>query len=68
MSTSSSFSRLPAVMARFGLSRAMVYKLMSAGRFPKPRKIGQVSVWLDADLDRFASTITADGNETREAV
>lgn len=68
MSRSDSFSRLPAVMARFGMSRAMVYKLMTAGRFPRPRKIGQISVWLDADLDRFANEISADGNETKEAV
>lgn len=63
-----SFSRLPTVMSRFSLSRSMIYKLISAGRFPPLLKIGNASVWSDAELDQYASTLTAGRNETREAV
>lgn len=66
MPNSQSFSRLPAVMSRFSLSRSMTYKLIREGNFPRPIKIGRASVWSNAELDRYASAITAEKSETEE--
>lgn len=56
MSTSNSnrrFERLPAVIARIGMSRAWLYKEMAAGRFPKPIKIGSCSGWYAGQIDTW---------------
>lgn len=51
---SRSFERLPAVVARVGLSRSQLYKLVSAGEFPAPVQIGPRAVaWLSADVDNW---------------
>lgn len=48
------FLRLPEVRDRVGLSRSQIYRLIQAGGFPAPLKIGpQVSVWPDEDITRW---------------
>lgn len=43
--------RLPAVIARTGLSRSGVYQKIKLGRFPKPIAIGSRAVgWLDHEV------------------
>ena len=49
----SRFDRLPAVLARIGMSRAWVYKEIAAGRFPKPIKIGSCSGWHAGQVDAW---------------
>jgi len=46
------FLKLADVMASIGVSQAMVYKLMHDERlpFPRPIKIGRVSVWIERDV------------------
>ena len=47
MSTEAKFLRMPAVEARTGLKRPTIYALASAGRFPRPVKIGpRASAWV----------------------
>lgn len=44
-------ARLPEVVNRTGLSRGSIYRLMSAGRFPKSVKIGERAIaWRESDL------------------
>ncbi|WP_332660888.1 helix-turn-helix transcriptional regulator [Brevundimonas sp.] len=43
--------RLPAVIARTGMSRSWIYKEVAAGRFPKPVKIGGASGWSASAID-----------------
>jgi prophage regulatory protein len=46
-----SILRLPAVMARTGLSRSTIYLWMSQQRFPQAIPLGEHSVgWLDSDI------------------
>lgn len=48
------FLRLPEVRDRVGLSRSQIYRLIQAGGFPAPLKIGpQVFVWPDEDITRW---------------
>ena len=51
--------RLPAVMARTGMSRSWLYKEMAAGRFPKALKIGSASGWKASDVDAWMEGLSA---------
>jgi len=44
--------RLPAVIARTGLSRSTVYLMMSKDKFPAPISLGERAVgWLEGDIN-----------------
>jgi len=44
--------RLPAVLARTGLSRSTIYLRISEGRFPKPVSLGGRAVgWIEAEVN-----------------
>jgi prophage regulatory protein len=44
--------RLPEVLARVGLGRSYIYKLISQGDFPRPIKLGpRASGWLEFEID-----------------
>lgn len=46
--------RLPAVLARTGLSRSTLYRLVAVGRFPPPIKLSQrASAWDAGGVDRW---------------
>jgi prophage regulatory protein len=48
--------RLPAVKARIGLSRSMIYYLVSEGSFPSPISLGPRAVgWLESEVDAWLS-------------
>ena len=44
--------RLPAILARTGLSRSTIYLRISEGRFPKPVSLGGRAVgWVEAEVN-----------------
>ncbi len=46
--------RLPAVMARTGLSRSAIYLRINQGRFPKSIPLGGRAIgWLEAEIDEW---------------
>ncbi|MBB4837755.1 putative DNA-binding transcriptional regulator AlpA [Sphingomonas kyeonggiensis] len=48
--------RLPAVRHRTGLSRATIYRKMSAGDFPRARQLSTQCVgWLESEIDSWIS-------------
>lgn len=54
MKRSRKFLRLPSVIEKVGLSRSQIYKLIQAGSFPEPVKIGpKISVWLEENLEEW---------------
>lgn len=60
--------RLPAVVARTGMSRSWIYKEVAAGRFPKPIKIGGASGWSASAIDGWIEALTsAPGDACRGA-
>ena len=65
LSPSRRFERLPAVMARIGMSRAWLYKEMAAGRFPKPIKIGSCSGWYAGQIDAWIEQLVDAQQEVR---
>lgn len=45
---------MKAVKVRVGLSQATIYRLLAAGRFPKPhRRVGKRVLWLSTDIDAW---------------
>jgi predicted DNA-binding transcriptional regulator AlpA len=56
--------RLDEIEATFGVSKRLIQKEISAGRFPKPLKIGRVSVWSVEALREFLAQ-QADGRRVR---
>lgn len=61
---SDQFLRMPAVMKKVGLRRTAIYDKIKDCDFPPPIKLGNVSVWLESELDAW---IQAKVSEYREA-
>ncbi len=59
--------RLPAVMARTGLSRSTIYLRISKGCFPRSISLGGRAVgWVDTEVNEWvAQQIKASRKETR---
>lgn len=52
--------RLPEVIARVGIKRSMIYRLMGEGRFPKSRSLGpKCAVWVEAEIEDWILNIAA---------
>lgn len=46
--------RLKSVLARTGLSRSTLYRMVQAGRFPRPLRISvRCTGWREADVERW---------------
>ena len=61
---SDKFLRLPRVIDKVGLQRTAIYDKISAGEFPEPVKLGNVSVWLESELDAWIMDTTAKYRKT----
>ncbi len=49
--------RLPDVLARVGLSRSTLWRLIKAGQFPKPIKLGGRAVgWIEEEIDEWIAS------------
>ena len=58
------FLRLPAVLARVGLSRSRIYELIGEGRFPKQIRLSdRASAWDSRAIDAWMSTRIAASRE-----
>ena len=56
--------RLPAVIEKTGLGRSTIYARMTAGRFPRPLRIGARAVgWLEDDIDDYLDTRPRGGSD-----
>jgi prophage regulatory protein len=47
--------RLPEVLTLTGLPKSTLYNMVRQGRFPKPQKMGRISLWRLSDVNRFIS-------------
>lgn len=47
------FVRLPEVLAAIGVSERTLYEMMKRGDFPRPAKIGKMSVWVDEEIEAW---------------
>ncbi len=58
--------REPIVIEASGLSGSTIYREVLAGRFPKPRRIGNSKVWVSGELTAWLKA-QADGSEWQPA-
>ena len=50
--------RLPDVIARVGIKRSMIYRLMGQGRFPRSRSLGpKCAVWVESEIDDWIKSV-----------
>ena len=49
--------RLRQIMEKTGLKKPTIYSYMKQGKFPRPGKIGKVSVWDESEIDGFLEQI-----------
>ncbi|MBE7562988.1 AlpA family phage regulatory protein [Acidithiobacillus sp. HP-6] len=49
--------RFNEVKYRTGLCRTSIYNRIANGEFPSPRKLGRISVWLEAEIDQWVLDI-----------
>jgi prophage regulatory protein len=47
------FVRLPEVLASIGIAERTLYALMHRGEFPRPAKIGKMSVWVADEIEQW---------------
>ena len=60
--------RLPAVLAKVGISRSTLYEMKARGDFPKPVQIGARAVgWRSTDIDSWLESRSPQGDSTRDA-
>lgn len=45
--------RLPEVLNLAGVKKTKLYAMVKAGEFPKPRKAGAVSAWLESEVEAW---------------
>lgn len=51
--------RLPDVIARVGIKRSMIYRMMGEGRFPKSRSLGpKCAVWVEAEINQWIEELS----------
>lgn len=53
--------RLPDVIARVGIKRSMIYRLMGEGRFPRSRALGpKCAVWVESEIEDWIKRISGE--------
>lgn len=45
--------RLPEVIEQVGLSERTLYRYVAAGTFPKPVKVGALSMWVSVEVETW---------------
>ncbi|WP_138438524.1 helix-turn-helix transcriptional regulator [Marinobacter alexandrii] len=60
---SDQFLRIPAVMKKVALRKTAIYDKINAGDFPPPIKLGNVSVWLESEVDEWIQAKVAEYRE-----
>jgi prophage regulatory protein len=55
MTQSTNLLRIEDVMRRVGFRRNKLYDLINEGAFPRPAKIGRMSVWPSNEIDKFVA-------------
>lgn len=51
--------RLPEVLERVALSKSTLYARVRDGTFPKPRRLGTLSAWLESEVEAWIANTAA---------
>jgi predicted DNA-binding transcriptional regulator AlpA len=61
----------PEVLDKTGLSYVAIWKLMVAGKFPRSKAVGERSMWIESEVDRWIAALPTrklKGDDNPEAV
>ncbi|MBO1853998.1 AlpA family phage regulatory protein [Burkholderia cenocepacia] len=50
--------RLPDVLDMVGLGKTTIYDMMKHGDFPRPRRVRNLSLWVESEVQDWIRTIT----------
>ncbi|MBN3822288.1 AlpA family phage regulatory protein [Burkholderia sp. Ac-20384] len=56
-STGERLIRLPQVLELVGLGKTTIYALMKGDEFPQPRKVRNVSLWVESEVQSWIRSI-----------
>ncbi|RQR94799.1 AlpA family phage regulatory protein [Burkholderia sp. Bp8977] len=56
--------RLPTVLDMVGLGKTTVYDMMKHGAFPKPRRVRNLSLWVESEVQDWIRKITDQSSMT----
>ena len=59
--------RISPVEGKVGYRKSKIYKMISAGEFPRPVKLGHVSVWPEEEVDAWIDARIAERGEAADA-
>ncbi|KVH43511.1 hypothetical protein WJ39_26215 [Burkholderia diffusa] len=51
--------RLPSVISMVGLGKTTIYDMMKEGSFPRPRRVRNLSLWAETEVQAWIRTITS---------
>ncbi|WP_269138101.1 helix-turn-helix transcriptional regulator [Burkholderia cepacia] len=51
--------RLPTVLEMVGLGKTTIYDMMKAGEFPKPRRVRNLSLWVESEVQGWIREISS---------
>lgn len=51
--------RLPTVISMVGLGKTTIYDMMKEGSFPRPRRVRNLSLWAETEVQAWIRTITS---------
>ncbi|WP_366918997.1 helix-turn-helix transcriptional regulator [Burkholderia cepacia] len=56
--------RLPAVLSMVGLGKTTVYDMVKQGEFPRPRRVRNLSLWVESEVQHWIQTVTSTNRST----
>ncbi|WP_204371280.1 helix-turn-helix transcriptional regulator [Burkholderia cenocepacia] len=51
--------RLPTVLDMVGLGKTTIYDMMKEGSFPRPRRVRNLSLWAETEVQAWIRSITS---------
>ncbi|WP_221623294.1 helix-turn-helix transcriptional regulator [Burkholderia seminalis] len=57
--TSERLLRLPTVIGMVGLGKTTIYDMMKEGSFPNPRRVRNLSLWVETEVQAWIRSITS---------
>ncbi|HDV8349678.1 TPA: AlpA family phage regulatory protein [Burkholderia vietnamiensis] len=58
--------RLPTVLDMVGLGKTTIYDMMKEGSFPKPRRVRNLSLWAETEVQAWIRSVTSRETSTAQ--
>ncbi|MFL9952815.1 AlpA family phage regulatory protein [Paraburkholderia nemoris] len=55
--------RLPQVLTLVGIGKTTVYAMIKSGEFPRPRKVRNISLWVESEVQNWIRGVVEDRGE-----